>query len=414
MVDEDDRDPSAVAGTLLTDFLRLAREDGFQRELTRRLDDDLVAEIPELAAIRADLDASTHDLLAEFFRNIELDPSGQLEIPPAVLGLARTVALRGHDIGVLLRAYRIGQRLAWTELNAILATEVPDPGLRLDVLTVLFEKMSLELERIVDESIAVFSAERDRWLTGALARKTDTIQALLSGEAVDADEATRVLGHRLHRHQLALLVWDATPDPHPLDRLEGFARAAAASLGSPPPLTLPDGTRSLQVWLNVTPDQDVDLLERLVSESPAGLHAAAGRQSYGASGFRTSHRQAGLARRVALASRPPPRLTRYADVALVGAFLDDTESMRDLVAGELGALGRPGETNRRLRETALAVLRAGGSAREAAVSLGVHKNTVLYRLPQIEELLTHPLDERRLPLEMALEIVERLGDGVLP
>lgn len=88
--------------------------------------------------------------------------------------------------------------------------------------------------------------------------------------------------------------------------------------------------------------------------------------------------------------------------------------MRDLVAGELGALGRPGETNRRLRETALAVLRAGGSAREAAVSLGVHKNTVLYRLPQIEELLTHPLDERRLPLEMALEIVERLGDGVLP
>jgi DNA-binding PucR family transcriptional regulator len=55
-----------------------------------------------------------------------------------------------------------------------------------------------------------------------------------------------------------------------------------------------------------------------------------------------------------------------------------------------------------MRETARAFLAAGGNARIAAEALGTHKNTVLYRLTGIEELLGHPIADRRLQLELAL------------
>ncbi|MEU6086453.1 helix-turn-helix domain-containing protein [Streptomyces sp. NPDC047085] len=51
---------------------------------------------------------------------------------------------------------------------------------------------------------------------------------------------------------------------------------------------------------------------------------------------------------------------------------------------------------------------------KAAESLSVHKNTVLYRMQQVEESLPQPLDERKMPLEVALRVVATLGDRVLP
>jgi DNA-binding PucR family transcriptional regulator len=107
-------------------------------------------------------------------------------------------------------------------------------------------------------------------------------------------------------------------------------------------------------------------------------------------------------------------ITSYDRVELVSAFLDQPDRARDLVRRELGALAARDPATERLRETTLAYLRAGGNARDAAVLLGTHKNTVLYRLRSIEEQLGHPVLERRLMLEVALTLVEHLGDGVLP
>lgn len=419
MPDDDVSATILEAWGLLQDFLRQAPEGEFLRDLTRRLDDDLVSEVPELAgdpALRNYLDASTHALLASFFRTIAEDPMASIDIPPAVLGLARTMAIRNHDVGPLLRAYRVGQRLAWRELLVIVSEQIVDVELRLETMTFLFDRMSQELERIVDASVAVFTEERDRWLTGAMARKADTVQALLRGDVVDRDEATRVLGHRLSRHQLGLLLWldESVPDAEPMRHLETAAQSAAEALGCPPPLTLPEGSRSLSAWLSVPPDTDPGRLDLVSGSGSPGLRIAAGVAAYGVEGFRISHHQALLARRVAQASDWPAAITRYADVEVVSAFLDDPESMRELVARELGGLAVSDDTTRKLRETALAVLRAGGSARDAARALGVHKNTVLYRLRSIEELLGGPLESRRLPLEVALLIVDQIGESVLP
>jgi DNA-binding PucR family transcriptional regulator len=68
----------------------------------------------------------------------------------------------------------------------------------------------------------------------------------------------------------------------------------------------------------------------------------------------------------------------------------------------------------RLRETARVYLACGANAREAAERLTMHKNTVHYRLSRIEDLLGHPITERRLELEVALTLVHTLGDRILP
>lgn len=406
----------AQAWNLLQAFFTSAQDSAAVADLVVGLNDALVAEIPELAELRSDLDASTTSLLLAFFAAAADDPEARIEIHGAVLDLARSLAIRTPDVGVLLRAYRIGQRLAWREFTAILTREIADPELRLAAMAFLFERLSTELERVVEDSVGVFTAERDQWLGGALARKAEVVAGLLRGEPHDLDEATRVLGHRLHPGQLCMLLWqdDSVDGAGALARLEGLARGVAHTLGAPVPLSVAEGARALSVWMNVSAEPDLSAVELAVTEAGHSVHAALGATAPGLLGFRSSHRQAVLARRVAQAGEVVPAVTDYCSVAVLSPYLDDVDALRDLVATELAGLAGRDEAADRLRETALAYLRAGGSARDAAAALTVHKNTVLYRLRTIEEALGHPITDHRLSLEVALSLVERLGSDVLP
>jgi DNA-binding PucR family transcriptional regulator len=408
-------DDVAQAWSLMQVFFENAQDPAVLDDLVVRLNDALLAEIPEVVGLRADFDVSTRALLVAFFTAAAADPEAAIVIDSGVLDLARTLAIKTPDLGVLLRAYRIGQRLAWREFTAILTREVADPELRLAAMSFLFERLSVEIERVVDASVVVFTAEREQWLGGALARKSELVAALLDGEASDIDEATRVLGHRLHPGQLAILLWqdDSADGSDALSRLEAVARALAVALKAPAPLLVPEGARSVSAWLNVAHDPEAVVLAESLAEGGRGVHLAAGAVSPGVAGFRTSQRQAVLARRVALASEVPAAVTDYRSVAVISPFLDDREALAELVATELAGLASRDENGERLRETTLAYLRTGG-ARGAALALGVHKNTVLYRLRGIEEALGHPLTDRRLSLQVALELVERLGPKVLP
>lgn len=406
----------AQAWSLLHEFFASAQDSVRVAELMNRLNAALVDEVPELAGLRDDLDASTRALLIAFFATAAEDPEAEIEISEAVLDLARTLAIRTPDVGVLLRAYRVGQRLGWREFTAIVTREIADPELRLAAMAFLFERLSVELERVVDASVAVFTSERDLWLGGALARRSEVVEALLRGDVLDPDEVTRVLGHRLHPGQWSILLWqdDSVDSAQALQRLEAVAREVASVLRAPAPLTLPAGARALTAWMNLADEPDPDVLTDVVVAAGKGVRLATGGVVPGAAGFRTSHRQAVLARRVALASETPGVVTDYRSVAAISPFLDDPEALAELVATELGELAARDDNGERLRETALAYLRSSCSASVAAAKLGVHKNTVLYRLRGIEDALGRPLAERRLALEVALELVERFGPRVLP
>jgi len=101
--------------------------------------------------------------------------------------------------------------------------------------------------------------------------------------------------------------------------------------------------------------------------------------------------------------------TAYADVELVALVGGNEPAVRALVARELGALAGDEKGLDRVRETVAAYLAHGGSVEATASTLIVHKNTIRYRLAQAEELVGHPLSERRTELALALRCLEAYG-----
>jgi DNA-binding PucR family transcriptional regulator len=391
----------------------LLAEDALS-EFTRRVDAQVAAEVPEIgadAALRRDLDASTHDVTRAFLIWVRSGSSATLEPPPASRDLGRTLAQRRQDVRVLLRVYRVGQRVFWREFMGVVGQEIADADLRMAVLDFLWDRLSRSLEHIIEQVVAAYAEEERRQLRGALTRRVEATHAILRGDAVDVDTASTRLAHNLHRYQTGLVLWatDGTDDPDPIGSLEALAEKAAAAVDAAHPLTVQSGARTLWAWLATGPDPDL----RAIPSAP-GLRVAVGVPAPGVAGFRESHREAVLAQGLMAETGAGGQVTLYRDVEVVCCLSADPTAMRAMVARELAGLTRPDAVTARLRETVAAYYAAGGSARAAADALGLHKNTVLYRLRQAEELLGHGIDERRLPLELALMLAAAHGDRVLP
>jgi DNA-binding PucR family transcriptional regulator len=104
------------------------------------------------------------------------------------------------------------------------------------------------------------------------------------------------------------------------------------------------------------------------------------------------------------------RLSAYRLLGSLHNLPDGTRHARSLLAPLLE--GRPALVRDRLR-TLRALLESAGPA-EAAAALGVHRNTIAYRVHSIERLTGWRLSDPdlRLPLSMAVRIVqEEQGNG---
>jgi DNA-binding PucR family transcriptional regulator len=139
------------------------------------------------------------------------------------------------------------------------------------------------------------------------------------------------------------------------------------------------------------------------------VRVAIGVPGPGLAGFRQSHREAVEAQRVAVARGSDDIVTAYADVELVSLVSGNEPGVRALVARELGAHAGDEKGLDRVRETLAAYLDHGGSVEATASTLVVHKNTIRYRLAQAEELVGHPLSERRTELALALRCFDAFG-----
>jgi|SRR5580692_11720444 hypothetical protein len=138
--------------------------------------------------------------------------------------------------------------------------------------------------------------------------------------------------------------------------------------------------------------------------APAGVVLALGEPARGLEGWRLTHRQAQAALMVAL--RRPRQLTRYADVALLTAALENQQLAHAL--REIYLLPLDGAHNRGpvLRQTLRAYLATGGSVSSAAVALGVARKTIETRLRTIEERLGRTLHPCPAELTIALLLDE--------
>jgi purine catabolism regulator len=113
-------------------------------------------------------------------------------------------------------------------------------------------------------------------------------------------------------------------------------------------------------------------------------------------------------------ARFPHRAASFDSIDDIGAFqllypLRDTGELRQFVSGALGVLE---QRDRRgtLRETLRAYLETGGSHADASNRLGIHRNTLAYRLRRIGEMIGRDVGDPRtwLTLHLALWAAELL------
>ncbi|SDK58767.1 helix-turn-helix domain-containing protein [Streptomyces indicus] len=361
---------------LADDILREIRREYPQLQLV--LDESGVP--MALIGIRRALDGFVRQLATSEDR-----PRYQLEI---FQEFGRGEGLHGRTLDSLQAVYRLGVRLAWRRLTEIgQEVEIPPPAMY-ELAEAGFEY----LDGLVDLSVRGYAEAAARQAGERLRLQRKLMELLLAEHRSDpteplAERAARVgwplpetvavgVLVRPAREALAPPVGQGVlldmeteqprmviPDPDAAGSAEHLRRALngwSGAIGPPVPLT--DAAKSLR-WAEAA----VGLMDRDLL--PAGEVV-----------FCTEHTE-----------------------ALV--LLQPQELLDDLARRCLAPLSHCGPSHgRRLAETLLAWLETRGGAPEVAARLGVHPQTVRYRLRQIRELWGDEVDDpdRRFELELVL------------
>lgn len=373
----------------------------------------MLREIPELggdAALEELLRISVGDNVRsgiERFARGETEP-GQ-DAPASAIAYARLLAQRGVPVSSLLRAYRLGQAAFQERMLAGIARSGADQETVLRVTIELTTASFAYIDGLSEQVVRVHQAERDAWVQRRSAARSATVAALVGGGPVDAERAEQELGYPLRGTHVGVVAWYDAGVDDPLPRLErALARLAQDAGCVRSPLVLPADGWTVHAWLPA-PSADV------VAPDPGGPWLAIGDPAAGVDGFRVTHRQARRAESVALGVPPSsrPRVTTAAEAGLVALLRADPVALRDWVRAVLGDLATDDEAHARLRETARVYLAHQGSHTAAAAELLLHRNTVQYRVRRAEAARGRPLSERRLDVEVALQVCRLLGSVVL-
>jgi hypothetical protein len=315
-------------------------------------------------------------------------PATATEPPLGARRLLRHTVTGGGDITDLLRAYRYGHELVWQRWSEYAGQRLTDASLLSEVLALSSRHIFTFIDRSCEHLVSEYRAEFGGRPVAAGGERTqrEIVAELLDDGPADESGASSRLRFDVRGYHVAVVLapLDATGDPRrALDDIG--AAASAATLAQP----VGDGT--WWAWLCWPAEPDEARLSRIAATPLTGVLVAMGGPGKGRAGFRRSHHQAREADRAArLSSGPTARVVRHRDVELAGLLCTDPERATRLAGDRLGALGGPGETCERLRETLLVYLSQGCSKMRAAQLLHVHHKTVSYRLAQAEELLGRP------------------------
>jgi hypothetical protein len=141
----------------------------------------------------------------------------------------------------------------------------------------------------------------------------------------------------------------------------------------------------------------------------AGIAVLLSTVATGLAGFRTTFGEIQRMRQVQeLLGERAPTVVRYADVRLESLFAHDVAEARRFATAELGELAADDAQIAKLRETVRVWLDTASHVTTAVV-LGVHEQTVRYRLHRSEELLGRSLRDRRAETQIALRLLDLTG-----
>ena len=324
-----------------------------------------------------------------------IEPDGEEQtgpIPVALLEQARRAARAGVSLDTVVRRYVVGHTL----LGEFAMQEVNRHGFpaEREALPALMRVQASILNRLLQAVTGEYAAELARSERSPEQRLAEQVRKLLEG-----DEALGRLefDYELGGWHLALIATgsDAAPSVH----------ALAARLDRRV-LCVAHGEDTVWAWLGGRERLAFAEVERALAAVGAaqGALLALGEPASGLGGWRLSHRQAQSALAVAL--RIPKGLTRYADVALLAAVLEDTVLAGTLTSVYLVPLEDSHNRGPMLRRTLRTYLDSERSVSSTASALGVARSTVENRLRTIEERLGRSLRQASPELEIALRMQE--------
>ncbi|WP_063002300.1 PucR family transcriptional regulator [Nocardia mikamii] len=395
-----------VAEAMLADLDRLVAEmDAAEIELSPMVGAD--------AALVADMSASNRANAVRLLTMLARRDAapGPIDVPPEALDVARTVARRGMDLDVIFQSYRRGQNTAWRFYLAH-ATDIVGAGPQLVALLEISSQRIFEyVDHVIGRVIAEAQREREEVLGGALARRAEAIRLVLDGAPIDSRRAGERLGYELGRRHTALILW-TQPTGEVQGALESAATMLARAVGVRL-LMLSAGSSTLWAWLGTDAEPDTEILREALDRAHPDIRVAVGPTRAGIAGFRRSH-EAALAMHNLLAGHPGgPRLTRYRELEVADLAARDLNRAAEFVATTLGPLAADTPGAARLRETLRVYLDEAENGPRTAARLHTHRNTVLQRVARATELLGCPPAQRRLAVELALELAHRIGSRVL-
>jgi DNA-binding PucR family transcriptional regulator len=140
-----------------------------------------------------------------------------------------------------------------------------------------------------------------------------------------------------------------------------------------------------------------------------GLRIAVGPTLPGMAGFRRSHEAALTVQRLLVGNPAGERVATYDELEVTALVAHDQQRAIDFVTATLGRLAEDTPSAARLRETLRVFLEEAENAPRTAARLHTHRNTILQRVTRATELLGYAPGEKRLAVELALELRRRLG-----
>jgi len=371
------------------------------------VDDEIMRAIPAIAddpILVADLHSSTRGQWTSWLNNLRRTEHG-LELPNQAADLARSLARRGMEVGVLLKVYLTAHHGVFAFLSEVadrLGENDPAPD---HVLKFLWGRADRWMDESIEALIETFYEERERVLEGNRARRAELVEELLAGRDVDAGDAARILGQPLLHWHTSFIVWSSEVDRATPELLRTCAEQIARCLPGGALFTSLAGSRDLWCWVTTPSEPDDTFRDRLAELGLEGVRVAVGIPSAGAAGFRSGHLEARAAQQLALAAPYAPRLVDYRAIEMLCLAAERPEALERMVQREVGALCGPDRNLAPIRETVLAYFACRMNVEATARQLFVHGNTVRYRLARAEELLGHPLADRSRQVELALQYV---------
>jgi hypothetical protein len=329
--------------------------------------------------------------LGRFVDGVE-DPAAQ----DTYVNLGRGEFHAGRTLDALLAAYRVGARVAWRRfVEAGVAG-----GLAPEDLYRIGEAMFEYIDELSAESAEGYSLEQMAE-AGERRRLRRRLITLLAADPAPPEEDVRAAaaeaGWELPRELAALVVDSDGEDPE--DAAERLARAlghgvvAAALEGAP---------------CAIVPDPGAPGRRRQLANAVRGRPAALGPAVPWRRAGRSVRRAIATQRLAAAGRLPANRLLRAEDHLGALVLTADVELADELAAHRLAPLDAlPARTAGRLADTLRAWLDRPGQVQAVAATIGVHPQTVRYRMRQLRELFGPRLDDPEGRFELGLALRAR-------